>query len=243
MKRDLDLKDDRRTVRGERFARRCASSVIEARARGGSPRAGAARPGLEKRPSASIGLRSTRRTRARFFCRCGRECMRYSARALSLGSEGHVSWERYERAGNPVSQWATYERYMGQWSQLAGGTFLGGLDPASGPRRVGVGGGDGFFLGGGEGGWRAGLDAWRRPVAGATGLCARPARVGGGGVPRRRCEGPAVSRRCVRCRRDAAGDLLRPRSGEGGGRDGAGGPAWRRRRRVRLGHGGRGLPL
>src|SRR6218665_3355130 len=107
--------------------------------------AGGGRPGIERRPSASIGLRSTRRTRARFFCRCGRECMRYSARALSLGSEGHVSWERYERAGNPVSQWATYERYMGQWSQLAGDTFLGWLDPASGHRWLDVGCGNGVF--------------------------------------------------------------------------------------------------
>jgi len=71
--------------------------------------------------------------------------MRYSARALSLGSEGHVSWERYERAGNPVSQWATYERYMGQWSQLAGDTFLGWLDPASGHRWLDVGCGNGVF--------------------------------------------------------------------------------------------------
>ncbi len=40
---------------------------------------------------------------------------------------------------------ATYERYMGRWSQLAGEIFLDWLDPASGQRWLDVGCGNGAF--------------------------------------------------------------------------------------------------
>src|SRR6186997_1923920 len=40
---------------------------------------------------------------------------------------------------------AAYERYMGTWSQLAGGAFLEWLDPAPGWRWLDVGCGNGAF--------------------------------------------------------------------------------------------------
>lgn len=42
---------------------------------------------------------------------------------------------------------AAYERYMGKWSQLAGGTFLGWLDPEPAQRWLDVGCGNGAFTG------------------------------------------------------------------------------------------------
>jgi len=61
-------------------------------------------------------------------------------RKLTRHAGGHITTDQIR-----FEDGATYERYMGMWSQLAGETFLGWLAPRSGLRWLDVGCGNGAF--------------------------------------------------------------------------------------------------
>src|SRR5678816_1759692 len=68
-------------------------------------------------------------------------CIRDSDnRKLTRHAGGHITTDQIR-----FEDGATYERYMGMWSQLAGETFLGWLAPRSGLRWLDVGCGNGAF--------------------------------------------------------------------------------------------------
>ena len=139
---------------------------------------------------------------------------------------------------------ASYETYMGVWSQSVGDAFLRWLAPAPGWRWADVGCGNAAFTE---------MLVERCAPAEVQGIDPAEAQiefardrfpaVGAGRLPGRRRAGPALGRRPLRRSGDGAGDLLRARPGEGGGRDGPRHPARRQRLRVRLGHARRRLSL
>ena len=108
---------------------------------------------------------------------------------------------------------AAYERYMGKWSQLAGGAFLDWLAPAPGLRWLDVGCGNGAFTEMLVERCAPASVRRDRPVRGAAGLRPHTACAACRAVSSRRRHGAAVPRRHVRRGGHAAGDLLRSRPG------------------------------